>query len=50
MGGRNACFVSVADDRFERETERFEGLCPIVKASFALSPSSTEGGVSLTTG
>jgi hypothetical protein len=32
---RNAYNVSVTDGRFDRKIERFEGLCPVVKAPFA---------------
>ena len=35
VGWRNACFVSVADGRFDREIERVERFCPVVKAHFA---------------
>ena len=48
---RNARFDSVADDRFDRKIERFEGLCPVVEAPFAtLATSSTGGGAALTSG
>jgi hypothetical protein len=51
MGWRNACLVSVADGLFDRKIERFEGLCPVVEAPFALlATSSTEGGAALTSG
>jgi hypothetical protein len=32
MVRRNAYLVSVADGRIDRKIERFEGLCPFVKA------------------
>jgi hypothetical protein len=51
MGWRNARFVSVADLRFDRKIDRFEGLCPVVEAPFApLATSSTGGGAALTSG
>jgi hypothetical protein len=51
MGWRIACFVSVADSLFDREIQRFEGLCPVVEAPFApLSTSSTGGGAALASG
>jgi hypothetical protein len=51
MVRRNAYLVSVADGRIDRKIERFEGLCPFVKAPFAiLATSSTGGGAALTSG
>jgi hypothetical protein len=42
---------SVADGRFDRKIERFEGLCPFVEAPFVpLATSSTGGGAALTSG
>ena len=38
VGGRNACIVSVAGGRFDREIERFEGLGPVGKSLLRLSP------------
>ena len=35
---RNACIVSVAGGRFDREIERFEGLGPVGKSLLRLSP------------
>ena len=48
---RNARFDSVAYERFDRKSEWFEGLCPVVKAPFAtLATSSTGGAAALTSG
>jgi len=51
MGWRIACFVSVADSLFDREIQRFEGLCPVVKAPFApLATPLAGGNAALTSG
>jgi hypothetical protein len=44
MGWRIACFVSVADSLFDREIQRFERLCPVVKAPFAPLATPLAGG------
>jgi hypothetical protein len=51
-GGVAECLLfSVADGRFDRKIERFDGLCPVVDAPFAtLATSSTGGGAALTSG
>jgi uroporphyrin-III C-methyltransferase len=42
---------SVADGRFDRKIERFEGLCPVVKAPFApLATPLAGGGAGITSG
>jgi|694.fasta_scaffold11704_17 hypothetical protein len=51
-GGVAECWLfSVADGRFDRKSEWFEGLCPVVDAPFAtLATSSTGGGAALASG
>jgi hypothetical protein len=51
-GGVAECLLfSVADGRFDRKIERFEGLCPVVKAPFApLATPLAGGGAGITSG